>query len=225
MTRIEIAADYTSAWDDHGEVVWMTPTTQVAQGLMGQTHPPAGLLAPAVRWIGPNGKVWIWERTPRMIESHYLDGDKKVYFMAMLPWTIEVLDTIEGTLRVFARNSPLASMGDGLCHLGLPGVSQDGRVPIPKLKGGDAVDNMIFRAKHAFDTAIWTGETPKERLPTALQHHIPTVVLEKWSQLSLLQATALDWPLYMPFSEFVQTLDVTPKVSLKEMFEKAAGQR
>lgn len=204
----------------------MTSTQQVAQGLMGQANAPVALLAPAVRWIGPAGRVWCWERPPRPHSVHYMpERGGKELLKVWLPWTVEILDTEAGTLQVFTRNSPLASIGDGLCHLPLPGIGPDGQIPIPKLKTGESADVQIVRAKKAFDQATWIGGLPQERVPASIQGQSPLETLNKWSTLTLLGATGTDWSLYKTFEEFIRPLDKLPKLNLKQLLEKAAGQK
>jgi hypothetical protein len=222
--RIEVAADYTSAWNGD-EMVWMAPTSQVARGLLGHQNQLSGLLTPVVRWIGPNGRVWIWERKPRFLQSFYIKNNQKNIFGIMLPWTIELLDFDTGTLIVFARNSPLMSMDDGLCYLPMPGLGPQGQVPIPKLTCTGSVDVTIMLAKQAFDEAVWAGAVPEERLPPEFKGTDPMEMFTLWHAKSLLDVTSTKWPLAMPLHELVATYDTVAPVPLQELFEKAAGQR
>jgi hypothetical protein len=222
--RLEIAPDMTSAWDDRGDVLWMANTLQLAMGLLNQTATPNSLLAPAVRWIGPDGRVWVWERPPRQHILTYLDR-KKSGHKIWLPWTVEVLDTTKGTLQIFARNSPLSSMEDGICSLPLPGVKADGRVPIPRLQTNGGAEVMIAAAKHAFDGATWAGTVPEDRRPPMWRKMEPLEMLAAWGKLDLLQTTATDWQLTCTFADFVKPFETMPTTSLYEIFEKAAGHR
>jgi hypothetical protein len=168
--------------------------------------------------------VWIWERLPRHVQVIHLDAaNKKKGTVLWLPWTVEVLDVRTGELFVFARNSPLSSMDDGLCILPLPGMKIDGRVPVPKLGLEGGAEKMIQQAKYVFDQLVWMGDVPAKNRPEKWRDG--QTVFTHWSSLDLLGTTSTDWQLSKTFGELTKPYEQTDGKSLYEIFEKAAGQR
>lgn len=223
VQRIELTPETISVWKDD-ELEWSAGTQQVAQGLFGQVKFPAGLLPPAVRWVGLGGRVWIAERPP---EPKSFGFDNRIYHLT-LPWQVLWTDMTTGEIRVFARPLPLSGLEDMLFQMPLPGINDSGRLPIASPPSRHAADTTLQQAWKQFHSLYLMGDIKPERLPPELQAGATSKVLERWASAGageLLAVTRWGWIPRITLQDLIKESEGHRPATLGEVFEEAVRHR
>lgn len=223
--RIELTSTTVSVWEDD-ELVWSADANQAAQGLFGQKHTPRGLILPAVRWIGPGSRLWVFERPPgyhKVLLAEHPDSVFKVIF----PWQVYAVDMKTGDFWVFARPSPIGSLEDMLFQMPLPGINDQGRVPIPGLPMGFSTDEMVQMAINQLTGMTWMGSIKEERMPPEIQADTPADMFANWSkEKDKLTVVGWGWKPRLTVQEFIDAVSSGMQpTNLKQLFEEAVRSR
>lgn len=216
--RIEIDQTSVSAWEGD-QVQWTASATTVAHNLFGMGATPADLLPPAVRWIGPGGNSYIWERPPTLTRVRAAGLVHHVLF----PWLTLAVDMTSGQTKAFVRNAPLTSMEDGLCILPVPGMTADGVCPFVSHVIRTHVENTLFNAYTNLQEANWKGEIPDEYRPESLRGKSTSHMITAWHLMNLLTVTALDWQFACTLQQLTETFEAPAAADVETVFARAAG--
>lgn len=148
-----------------------------------------GMLPPAVRWISDSAPwVLLLERPPQYLNLLCAGNrEAKLHFPWTL-WLMEISTNREVSASVFARPEPLYSFNEGVSHLPLPNINDDGQIKgfTYALQEGAA---MGYQLPEAIDAAwIHIGDKIDDEQPVA---HSPQgwpqdnyeQLLEHWQDL------------------------------------------
>jgi hypothetical protein len=213
--KIEINSETVAVWEGD-QLQWVESSPVVAQSLFGHRCSPNRLLPMAVRWVGPGGRVWVWERPPQP-QSVVYDG---LSYAVCLPWTVMVVDTINGEVSVFARPGPLHSMDDELFALPLPGINQSGRLPIVRMQVGYPAETILARALELFQAQRWLGKVPDDWRPAELRVGGEIDMLTTWQKAGPLDVVDWGWVPRTTLNQLVSTEDESPS-TVRALMEKA----
>lgn len=177
----------------------------------------------AVRWIGPGGRIWVWERPPSKLKCLYNDKSYKV----QLPWVVFVVDVVDGGVWAFARPGPIGSLEDQLYHLPLPGISKEGKLPVVRIKVGYSAEVIIQQAMQRFQEQFWAGEVPLDWQPEEIRTGDTTKMLTTWSEGDAVDVVNWGWIPRLTLGELANRHDASGRAScesLREFLEQAIRQ-
>lgn len=163
------------------------PLHLAARVFAGTDARPAGLFAPALRWVHPAGSAFAIERRPCTVDVFASDHnatsaaraqDHRLYHLA-LPWLIYIISFTDATVtqlrgvQIFVRPGPLMALTDPLYAFPFPNVQPGSGACLGNLGFSrqselttaqvcDSIINTFWGSHFNSDTPTWPGYLPPE---------------------------------------------------------------